>query len=563
MKPAFLLVIPARGGSKGIPGKNVVLINECPLIKFSIDVATEVAEEMRGKGYIFDILVSSDDEEILEVASHFNVLVVKRPPELANDDVPLDPVIIHAFKFMEGKNKTNYDVVITMQPTSPLLKPATLKEAVEIFCKKKGKINTLVTVTEERHLFWRKQGDTLMPLYQERRNRQWLEPFYKETGGLVFSDRETILKGKRFGDKVEVFVVPFPESVDIDSWTDLVLVENYLRRQKIAIRVDGDFSIGLGHVYRAITLTRRLWAHDVRFFMNERCPLGIDKVRSYNFNVFTFSKEEELFAMLEEYSPHVVINDILDTSRDYIKRLKSYGCRVVNFEDLGEGALYADAVINALYEWSGEGRRFFYGYRYECLREDCYYFPPRKDISKRVKKILVTFGGTDINKTTLKVLSALERAEVKDAEIKVIEGIGFQYEKELNDYVTYLNQRGYSIVVIKDVKLMAPLIREADLVISSNGRTVYEVASMAVPLIVISQNSREATHLFSKVCNGIVNLGIASELDVDVIKAALEDVIGNEEKRKRMHMELLEYAGEIRKGVNRVIKIILNGSEHE
>lgn len=534
MRLSFLLIIPARGGSKGIPGKNIILINGTPLLKFSIDLGIEVANELRKEGCIFDVVVSSDSEEIIELATILGAEIIKRPPELADDSVPLDPVILHAFRTMEERNKVNYDVIITVQPTSPLLSADTLKRAIKFFCKNRGNINTLVSVFEEKHLFWKEENNKIVPIYKERKNRQWLEPLYKETGGFVISDRDTILEGRRFGDRVAVFTVPFPENIDIDSWADVVLIEHYLKRQRIAFRVDGDYSIGLGHVYRTITLARRLWAHEVKFFMDKRYPLGIDKVKSYNFNVYTFSKEEEFFDKLTEYSPHVLINDILDTSKRYMERLRLCGCRIVNFEDLGEGAAYADNVINALYEWSGgiekgEGK-FFYGYRYECLREDCYYFPPIQSVSKKARKILVTFGGTDINKATIKVLKALEEIRLADVEVKIVEGIGFRCKDELTRYVSLLNKKGYSIEVIKDVKLMAPLIREADLVVCSNGRTVYEVAAMAVPIVTISQNSREAGHLFSKICGGILNLGLVLELDVATIASALEEIMINAEK---------------------------------
>jgi len=89
-----LAVIPARGGSKGIPRKNIRLLNGKPLIYYQIKNALE-------SKYINDIVVTSDDEDILDYASNFDVYLRKRPPELAKDDITLDPVVYDAVNYME------------------------------------------------------------------------------------------------------------------------------------------------------------------------------------------------------------------------------------------------------------------------------------------------------------------------------------------------------------------------------------------------------------------------------------------------------------------------------
>ena len=122
----ILAIIPARGGSKGIPRKNIRLMNGKPLIYYSINNALN-------SKYITDVIVSTDDEEIKHISEICGAQVVKRPKELANDQATLDPVIYHATITMEDIKKKKYDIVITLQPTSPLLTVSTLDSALEKF----------------------------------------------------------------------------------------------------------------------------------------------------------------------------------------------------------------------------------------------------------------------------------------------------------------------------------------------------------------------------------------------------------------------------------------------
>jgi len=122
----ILVVIPARGGSKGIPRKNIRLLNNKPLIYYSINIA-------KSSEYVDDVLVTTDDSEIALLAEKFGVNVIKRSEELSGDEVPLDPVIYDAMIKQERTTHREYDIIITIQPTSPLLKTDTLNKAIQKF----------------------------------------------------------------------------------------------------------------------------------------------------------------------------------------------------------------------------------------------------------------------------------------------------------------------------------------------------------------------------------------------------------------------------------------------
>ena len=168
----ILAVIPARAGSKGIPNKNIRLINNKPLIYYSIDNA-------RNSKYITDVVVTTDSPEIEVIAKQMGVKSKTRCPELCADDVTLDSVIYDVVKDYDC------DYVITMQPTSPTLTVQTLDDAIKYTLE--HQLDTLISVVNQPHLSWREVSGKKVPNYKERLNRQYLPAQYNETGAFVIS----------------------------------------------------------------------------------------------------------------------------------------------------------------------------------------------------------------------------------------------------------------------------------------------------------------------------------------------------------------------------------------
>lgn len=543
IKYKIVAIIPARGGSKGIPHKNIRLLAGKPLISYVLKAAL-------ASKYIKKVIVSTEDELIAQISNSYGVEIIKRPEELAKDETTLDPVIFHALKFVEIEEGNLYDLIITIQPTSPLLSTGTIDRAIENMCN--NNYDTLISVTSERHLYWYINKDIVTPLYEERSNRQLLKPIYKESGALVISRREIVTERNRFGQNIHLYEMPIDESLDIDTYEDWIKAESIINKKNIIFRVDGDIKIGLGHIYRALTLANQIYNHNVIFLMNESMPLGINKVKEYNFKPITFKDDNELEKIIDEIHPNIIINDILDTKKEYIVKLKNKGYFVVNFEDLGEGADLANITINALYEHSYPDSMHFYGYRYLCLAEQFYYYPPIK-VKEAVNNILISFGGVDENNLTLKVLKAITKAELKEIKLTIILGPGYQFYGELQNY---LKDKVFNIEIKSDIKDMAAHIYNSDIAITSNGRTVYEVACLGVPCIAISQNEREVTHLFSRICSGIINLGMGNTVSIDSIEHEIIKLISNYSLREQMSKKSLEY--NLKSGLNRVIKLILD-----
>lgn len=537
--PKILAIIPARGGSKGIPRKNIRHLNGKPLISYSIEIALK-------SDLIDNVVVSTDDQEIGAIALKYGAEVIYRPEKLASDDVPLDPVIYNAIQKLE-KNGVFYDIVVTIQPTSPLLKIETLDSIINKLLKEE--FDTVLTAVDDRHLAWGKNGDIFEPKYLERKNRQYLPCEYRETGAVLASYRNVITPYSRIGNNVSLFEVDKYESVDIDSPMDWWIAEKLLKKKKVIIRVDGYDQIGLGHIYRTLTLANNIMDHDVVFLMDSQHKLGIDIVRNQNFKVISF--EMDPLPIINEFKPDVIINDILDTTKEYILSLKKLDVKIFNFEDLGNGAEFADGVFNALYPGSVPAENFFTGEKYYCARNE-FLTIEQKDVNEKVNNVLITFGGTDPNNLSLKTLNVISQSNY-DFKITIILGPGYKNEEFLYKKLNEINK---DVEVFRSVNNIADFMLNADIIFSSAGRTMYEIAMVGTPAIIIAQNYRELTHLFGHNYNGFVNLGIHAENDEDKILNTFERLISDFELRKRMNKRMLSH--DLTGGLKRVLDIIFS-----
>lgn len=538
-----LIVIPARGGSKGIPRKNVRLMRGKPLISYSIENALNSTFDL-------DVVVSTDDEEIERIALLYGAKVIRRPVELATDKVALDPVIYHAVMEMEKKYNETYDIVITMQPTSPVLKSSTLENAIKYFIE--NNFDTVISGINRPHLSWTEIDGKIVPVYKERLNRQYLPKNLVETGAFFITKREFVKENSRLGDNISIYEVPENESIDIDSPQDWWIAEKELSKKYILIRTDGYAEIGLGHIYRCLLLAYNLIDHDIRFVISNKSDLGIKKIHQSNFPYTVIEDNYEIGELVKKYNCDILINDILDTDKEYIQYCKELGIRVVNFEDLGTGAPYADAVINDLYEKQNDYKNHYWGSEYYCIRDEFLLAKPAK-FRERVKEILVIFGGTDPCNLTRRLLEIVKTIPNNDKiHYTFILGMGYKYADEL---VSMADKLDLNIDVVRDVKLMTEYMGRADIAISSQGRTMLELASMAVPTIVIAQNKRELHHEFGNLKNGFINLGLGSEVEDQTIRETLLWLINTPQIRKQMRERMLRI--DLKKGIQRVINIIL------
>jgi CMP-N-acetylneuraminic acid synthetase/spore coat polysaccharide biosynthesis predicted glycosyltransferase SpsG len=534
----ILIIIAARGGSKGIPRKNLRLLNGYPLIYYAI-------KNSLASSYKPDVYLTSEDDEILTIAQKFGAKIHKRPETLSDDLTTLDPVILDAYLTIKKKEIKEYDIVATIQPTSPLLSTRTIDSAIEVFIKDK-RVDTLISATDDTHLTWRKVDNKYIPNYKERVNRQLLPNNYKETGSFLLTRSHVISKGTRIGENVSLYEVTDFERIDIDNFEDWNLCEYFLRRKNLLFVVTGYKNVGLGHVYNTLSLADSILNHNVYFLVDEKSNLAYDKIRETNHIVYK-QKYGDITKDIFDLKPNVVINDILDTSREYIRKLKSKNMLIINFEDIGEGAKYADLVINAMYPEEKKLPNHYYGKDYFCLKNDFQFSGNKSKVNKEVSNVLVTFGGVDPNNYTLKVVDSIYDYCLKNnIEIHVAAGLGYKKFSSLKNYP--------GIKIYQNIHYLSELVYKADIVFTSAGRTTFEISSIGIPAIVLCQNEREATHFFASEEFGFINLG----LGYNVSRKKIVDTFRwlSENYKKRSQLNKIQRAQKVRNGRDNVLRLI-------
>jgi len=536
----ILVVIPARGGSKGIPRKNLRLLNNKPLIYYSIVTALN-------SEYNLDVYVSSEDDEILNTALQFGAKIHKRNLNIADDKTTLDPVIYQAYRYAEKIENKEYSYIITMQPTSPLLTTKSLDDAINTIINNK-RIGTIIASKDDTHLSWKKENNCFVPNYKERVNRQYLTPTFTETGAFFITRKDIITQTNRIAKEVELYILSNGEEIDIDTYEDWNLCEYYLRKKHIVIVVTGNNIVGLGHVYNTLLIANDILNHKITFLVDRESNLAYEIIVSKNYDVF-MQKHSNIIEDIKTLNADIVINDRLDTSLEYIEALKQMKLKIINFEDLGEGARKADLVINAIYPEKQILPNHYFGQDYFILRDEFIYSSQKIDVSTKVKDILITFGGVDPNNYTLKVLDSIyDYCLEKEINIHII--VGFGYDK----YSTL--QKYNKIKVHKNISNISKYMYETDIIFTSAGRTTYEIASIGTPTIVLAQNDREMTHFFASSDYGFLNLGLGYKLENKKLFNYFKEFVDSYKIRKYMN-ELMRRA-DLKNGRKRVIKLIQN-----
>jgi CMP-N-acetylneuraminic acid synthetase len=224
----FIALIPARGGSKGVPRKNLRCVGGQSLV--SLAVTSALASRRLGR-----VIVSTDDPEIADIAQKAGAEVpFLRPARLAQDETPTVAVARHAVEWLESRG-TPLDALVILQPTSPLRRAAHIDAAIERFITTGA--DSVVTVCEAEHNpFWmqRLEGDRLVPLLPSgmaAQRRQDLPPVYRLNGAVYVVRRRLLMDDALImGPDTRAVVMAQTDSIDIDSDLDLQLAELELKR---------------------------------------------------------------------------------------------------------------------------------------------------------------------------------------------------------------------------------------------------------------------------------------------------------------------------------------------
>ena len=221
----ILAVITARGGSKGIPGKNIKPLGGHPLIAWTIKAAA-------GSKYLDNFLVSTDDEKIAEVSRQYGAPVpFMRPAELATDSAKSIPVVQHAINWFKENKKKEFDCVMLLQPTSPFRKVEDIDKSIEKMIETGADsvmgMKKLVDFSLAKLKIL--DGDKILPLIEdegrESKTRSELKDLYKRNCAIYLTRTDLIMQGDLFGKDSRAYLMPEDRSIDINTLTDFELAE--------------------------------------------------------------------------------------------------------------------------------------------------------------------------------------------------------------------------------------------------------------------------------------------------------------------------------------------------
>lgn len=224
-----LIVIPARGGSKGIVGKNIYPINGKPLLTYTLEVIEQAKLDN------VDVAVSTDSEEIKNVAYNYNfVEVVDRPEDISGDNAKTECALLHAINAMEERNGKKYQAVITLQPTSPLRNPETLKRFIAKYEACYPKYDAMLSLNENRTDFWIRDSDGSFKRRDENapRRRQEREPLYAENSAYYITEVKALKETMSvLGKRCNGFLISDEEAIDINEPIDILIAESMIKRK--------------------------------------------------------------------------------------------------------------------------------------------------------------------------------------------------------------------------------------------------------------------------------------------------------------------------------------------
>lgn len=213
-----IAIIPARGGSKGIPRKNIQDINGMPLIAYTIKQAINAIQ-------IDDVIVNSEDEEIRNVALSYGAEVISRPEEFFHDNTiqEVDRLLIWTVKELEKQQK-NYDIIVLLYATAPLRDIASIDKAIKMV--KDGDYDSVLSVYEDTTYLWKKNGKIMEPINYNpktrgpRQKENWNQ--WAENKAIYVMRRNLLIEtGCRLGGKIGAIEMAKWQSVDIDRPDDL------------------------------------------------------------------------------------------------------------------------------------------------------------------------------------------------------------------------------------------------------------------------------------------------------------------------------------------------------
>jgi len=466
-----------------------------------------------------DIHVHTNSEEVALNAERAGAIAIYESDQFSEQK----EAVSRAFEYCKNIVSTE-DVLLKLSPYSPLLEVQTLKDALAKLLDTGADV---IIGTIDR------------PVSEVIENHTTIDLEFQLASSVTSkakSDAFSMIRGCCFGsnnsDCLRLDTISIKnEFTDIRNSQDWWVCEKHLQRKRVIFRVIGNDQVGMGHIYRSLTLAHELIDHEIIFVADLESKQAVKDLVNRDYRIEVFDRYR-IVDNIVNLKPDLVINDILNTSRGDVLKLQSVGTRVINFEDLGDGAPLANTTINELYDFpTVPGENIRWGSNYYFVRDEFVDAQPC-EYSNIPKGLLLVFGGTDPNDLTRAMLLTINHICLeRSIPIHVVTGPGYRSFNRLVTLVETMD--GVSLTHVTGV--ISKIMEKVSIAITSNGRTVYEMAHMNIPAIVIPQHDRERTHTFATLENGFVALETYKKGHTeDIVAAELIKILDNHKYRKSL-----------------------------
>ncbi|MFK7934873.1 MAG: pseudaminic acid cytidylyltransferase [Saprospiraceae bacterium] len=526
-----LAIIPARGGSKRIPRKNIKPFLGKPIIKYSIHAALQ-------SGLFSTVMVSTDDQEIAEVAQNAGAEVpFLRSSKNADDYATTVDVILEVLNQYSSNNQY-FTSACCIYPTAPFVTAELLQKGLErlendaydsVFpvLPFSFSIQRAVNINQQQRI------ELFQPQHLNSRSQD-LESAYHDAGQFYWFKTKAIQEQKRlWTDNSGVVVLDEMEAQDIDNETDWKLAELKFQLKGLGVRsqesadvsdtfkptvyfrADGNSKMGLGHVFRSLALAEMLSEEfDCQFIIRNPLPElreSILKICSKIIELDKGSDTSEVSDPLNEAQDiadnylnqnSIIVLDGYHFTTDYQQVIKSSGAKTVCIDDIKSYYFLADAVINhagglTAQDYSTtDDTQLFLGLKYSLLRKPFREAAKSRNTQGEPKKLFVCLGGADPNNDTISVLEKCAAA-ADFTQIHLVLGGAYLHITALNDF---LQQSNLNVTIHRNLNAeqMVSLMKQCGVAVTPPSTIAYEYLSVGGILFlkVIADNQLNINRYF-------------------------------------------------------------------
>lgn len=327
----------------------------------------------------------------------------------------------------------------------------------------------------------------------------------------------------------------------------------------ILVRADGSFKRGMGHISKQTTLCRKLreLGHEILFITpKNEATYGILRENGFLFKEMHGDALTNINEFIDEFSPDVIILDILDTTSEYIHGLRKYGAKIVTFDNVDVSAFECDLIFNVMYYHSPEIKKginhsaLYEGYRY-IIMDEIYKGVPSLN-NHEVRRILLTQGGADTaNKTCVLLESLLSVRKLTPIPFSIDMVVGPAFDAENVKNIEKLAAENDMIHIHYNAKGLAKLLALCNMAVTAGGTTMWEVASCKRPFYILINEAfeDETARLISSLGFGLYD-GVSPSRER--VESSLARLITDVSLRMEMIDKMEQYA--LSRGVDRIIE---------